>query len=23
MESCGDNFEIIEMPTKKTLGILG
>ena len=23
IESCGDNFEIIEMPTKKTLGIFG
>ena len=22
IESCGDNFEVIEMPTKKTLGIL-
>ena len=21
--SCGDNFEVIEMPTKKTLGIFG
>ena len=23
IESCGDNFEVIEMPTKKTLGIFG
>ena len=23
IESCGDNFEIIEMPAKKTLGIFG
>lgn len=23
IESCGDNFEIIEMPTKKTLGLFG